>query len=344
MNPTGSIPSKQTLTRALTSTRKGVLVTFLLALSLQFGWSQPLELEGSTRAVHDPVIMQQGDRYYLFSTGPGITIRCSDDLLTWELCSAAFFGLPRWIKEHVPAVTDLWAPDIAFHDGRYLLYYSASSFGQNRSAIGLATNTTLDVDSDDYVWEDQGLVIESFPGDNWNAIDPNFVLDREGQPWLAFGSFWSGIKLRRLDPATGKPSDEDPTLYSLARRSPPGAVEAPFIVNRNGHYYLFVSFDQCCRGVDSSYNIRVGRASEITGPYLDRDGVPLLEGGGTLLLAFTERWRGPGHNAILEGEAGDFLVYHAYDAENFGQFFLRIEPLVWGEDGWPTLTRDPSDE
>ncbi|MEZ4607536.1 MAG: family 43 glycosylhydrolase [Deinococcales bacterium] len=97
-----------------------------------------------------------------------------------------FFGRPKWIKDIVPAVTDLWAPDIAKVGERYFLYYSASSFGENRSIIGLATNTTLDPHHPDYKWQDEGMVIASNEGDNWNAIDPNFILDATGKGLVGF--------------------------------------------------------------------------------------------------------------------------------------------------------------
>lgn len=300
------------------------------------------EVDQQIRAVHDPVIAKEGDTYYLFGTGAGIPVRCSEDLNVWELCSRVFFGRPSWHREKIPGVEDIWAPDITYMNDRHHLYYAVSIFGTNRSAIGLATNVTLDPSSSAHEWTDEGVVIESVRSDDWNAIDPNVAFDRDGHPWLSFGSYWSGIKLVRLDLETGKLAEANPTLYPLASRpEPPHAVEAPFLIYREPHYYLFVSFDACCRGVDSTYNIRVGRAEDIIGPYLDRDGVPMLEGGGTILLETTERWRGPGHNAVFESEYGDLLVYHAYDAEFLGSPTLRIDPILWGEDGWPHVTRTP---
>jgi arabinan endo-1,5-alpha-L-arabinosidase len=299
------------------------------------------DLQGDVRHVHDPAIIKQGDTYYLFSTRAGISIRCSDDLRRWKLCGDVFAHLPGWAVKEVPGLRGLWAPDVAYFNGRYHVYYSASTFGSNRSAIGLATNQTLDPASDDYRWVDQGKVIGSSPPDDWNAIDPNVVLDEVGQPWLSFGSFWGGIKLRKLDPATGTLDAKDQNLYSLASRprsaSEPGAVEAPFIVRKNGYYYLFVSFDFCCRGVDSTYNVRVGRSRKVMGPYVDREGKDLREGGGTLVVTGEGRWRGPGHCAVLLEESGDRLVYHAYDARKRGTPTLRIRPLVWDADGWPAL-------
>ena len=299
--------------------------------------AQGLELSGDIQRIHDPAIAEENGKYYIFSTGPGISISCSDDFITWDLCKAVFFGYPKWIKEEVPTVGDLWAPDISFYNGKYQVYYSASSFGQNESAIGLATNTTLDINSPDYKWQDEGLVIKSERGFSWNAIDPNFVLDKNGEPWLVFGSFWTGIKLIKLDAAaTGLRSSDDVALHSLASRKAPGAVEAPFIIYREPYYYLFVSFDQCCKGADSTYNIRFGRSENITGPYEDKKGMEMLYGGGSLLLEGSERWKGPGHNAIIQKDKQDFLVYHAYDAENGGTHQLHIAPLMW-EEGWPFI-------
>ncbi len=150
--------------------------------------------------------------------------------------------------------------------------------------------------------------------------------------------FLGGIKLIPLDPATGKPARRDSPLYALASRprTPEimGSIEGAFILRHDGFYYLFASFDFCCRGVASTYNIRVGRAAAITGPYIDRAGTAMLEGGGTLLLSGSTRWRGPGHNTVYRENNTDWLVYHAYDAEDNGIPRLRIEELTW-DDGWP---------
>jgi arabinan endo-1,5-alpha-L-arabinosidase len=308
-----------------------------LLFSFLFSFAQPLEFQGDYYGVHDPTMLEAEGKYYIFSTGQGLQIRCSDDLVSWDLCKAVFFRFPKWIKEEVPAVGDLWAPDISFFNGKYQVYYSASSFGDNQSAIGLAMNTTLDVDSPDYKWQDEGMVIKSEQGFDWNAIDPNFVVDKNGEPWLTFGSYWSGIKLIKLDKETGRRIEGDTSLISIASRgTPPRAVEAPYIIYREPYYYLFVSFDQCCRGVNSTYNTRVGRSEEITGPYLDKDGIDMRYNGGTLLREGTERWKGPGHSAIFSKDGIDYLVYHAYDAENQGRPTLRLEPITY-QDGWPTL-------
>lgn len=306
---------------------------------------QPSDLQGDIRQVHDPTIARDGDTYYLFSTRAGIAIRCSKDLITWRLCGDVFAHLPAWAVQDVPGVRGLWAPDVSYFNGKYHLYYSVSTFGSNRSSIGLATNQTLDPTSDKYRWQDQGKVIGSYPTDDWNAIDPNIVLDEDGQPWLSFGSFWSGIKLRMIDPLTGKLSSKDGNLYSLASRprakDTPGAIEAPAIIRKANYYYLFVSFDFCCRGADSTYNIRVGRSRRLTGPYTDRSGKPMMEGGGTMVVTGGSRWRGPGHCAILHEKNGDKIVYHAYDASARGASTLRVASLIWDSEGWPTTPKIP---
>jgi arabinan endo-1,5-alpha-L-arabinosidase len=297
--------------------------------------SSALELTGVTFPVHDPTLVKDGAMYYVVSTGQGIPIHCSPDMINWENCGAVFEGYPNWIYQSIPGVTALWAPDLVFWGGQWHLYYAASTFGSNRSAIGLATNVTLDQDRKDYKWVDGGLVITSQPTDNYNTIDPNLVTDQSGQRWLVFGSFWSGIKMRKIDSATGKLDDSDPTLYPLASRPGNTAIEGAYITYRSGYYYLFVSFDFCCRGVDSTYKIMVSRSEKVTGPYLDKDNTPMLDGGGSLVLGSSSRWRGPGHNMVYIENGTYWMVYHAYDAEQGGAPTLRIEALQWDVDGWP---------
>jgi arabinan endo-1,5-alpha-L-arabinosidase len=293
--------------------------------------------ESAIRHVHDPAIIKQGKEYYLFSTGSGIPIRRSADLVNWLRLGRVFPDrLPDWAADAITGARGLWAPDISFYNGLYHLYYSVSTFGSQRSCIGLAVNKTLDPNSPDYSWKDMGMVVESFPDKNdFNAIDADITLDEAGKPWLSFGSFWGGIKLIRLDPKTGKQSPDDKTIYSIAARPVEKAIEGPCIMPRGGWYYLFVSFDFCCRGADSDYKIMVGRSKSITGPYLDRGGRDMREGGGTLLLASDDRWKGPGHNEIFSDGGLDYLVHHAYDPLDHGIPTLLIRPLAWDSEGWP---------
>ena len=334
---------------------------------------QALTLTGEFQGTHDPSIIKQGNTYYVFATGaavhppangssspsapsgaassanlPQLPIRCSPDLHVWRRCGAVFpEGIPKWIQTASPETRELWAPDISFYGGLYHLYYAYSAFGKNTSGIALATNRTLDSTSPEYQWVDQGLVLESKVSDDYNAIDPNLILDEHGGAWLSFGSFWSGIKMRKLDAATGKLSAADSQTYSLATRARPAgeapakpglppdweAVEAPFIFRHGDYYYLFVSWDLCCRGVKSTYHTVMGRSHSVRGPYVDRDGKEMMAGGGTTLLNANSRWAGPGGESLLHDASGDLIVFHAYDARN-GRPALQISTLTW-KDGWP---------
>ncbi|MBZ5679882.1 MAG: arabinan endo-1,5-alpha-L-arabinosidase [Acidobacteriia bacterium] len=312
-----------------------------------------LALEGDVQGTHDPSIIREGDTWYLFATVTGkdpqgqLPIRCSKDLHRWKNCGFVFSQIPDWIKKESPETKDLWAPDISYFDGTYHLYYAFSIFGKNTSGIALLTNKTLDPQSPNYRWKDEGLVLRSVSSDDFNAIDPNLILDERGGAWLAFGSFWSGIKMRRIDAKTGKLDPQDTKLYSLASRArvpdagprrpdlPPDsqAIEAPFIVRHDGSYYLFVSFDLCCRGTKSDYKTMVGRSRAVTGPYVDANAKPMLQGGGTLMLSGNQHWVGPGGESILQQKDGDIIVFHAYDAQS-GRPSLQISTIEWS-DGWP---------
>lgn len=302
-------------------------------------------LSGDISPVHDPAIIKAGDTYHLFVTGHVgsktgiIPWRTSTDLVNWHYRGPVFSTLPQWAAETIPGTRGLWAPDISFSNGEYRLYYSVSTFGKNRSAIGLAATPTLDTSDPRFGWTDRGVVIESGGEVDFNAIDPNVITDRDGRQWMAFGSFWGGIKMVELEPATGKRKPADSKVHSLAKRPSPGAVEAPFLIERGGYYYLFASYDFCCRGVNSTYYTVVGRSTNILGPYVDREGKSMLDGGGSVVLHADQdpakRWRGPGHIAILREKEQDYIVYHAYDAQANGKPALRIQPLEWTADGWP---------
>lgn len=295
---------------------------------------------GDVVGVTDPSVIQQGDAYYVFSSGRGVPILRSTDLTHWQAIGQVFPATPAWAQARVPRAQSIWAPDISYFGGEYHLYYAVSQYGTNRSVIGMATNRTLDPASPDYAWVDHGKVIASRPGrSSWNAIDPQVTFDDDGQPWLVFGSQWSGIKLVPLDPATGRPlrSEGHLTLKSLAHRPHAKPIEAPFIVHHGGEYYLFVSFDLCCMGAASTYKIMVGRSSRLGGPYVDKSGRPMSRGGGSLVLKGQGRYRGPGHNAVLTTGDQSFLFYHTYDALNGGLPRLQARPLTWDADGWPVV-------
>jgi arabinan endo-1,5-alpha-L-arabinosidase len=308
--------------------------------------------------IHDPVMIRQDGTYYIFATGPGIAVWSSRDRVHWRHESPVFAPPPVWTVEAVPTFSGhLWAPDISYHDGKYYLYYAVSAFGKNTSCIGVATSATLDPRAPNFKWEDHGKVIQSVPGvTNWNAIDPNLIAADDGTPFMAFGSFWDGIKLVKLTPDrlhVAEPLDHLPTIASrkhdpaaLNPPAPPGhppdaggnAIEAPFIFKHDGRYYLFASIDYCCRGAKSDYKMIIGRANAIAGPYIDRAGVPLARGGGTILLAGDAKWYGVGHNAVCTFDGVDYLIFHGYDAsDEHGRAKLRIEKLQWDNAGWPTV-------
>lgn len=324
------------------STRRG------LALALTLFAVLALSASARQVSIHDPVMAKEGGTFYLFSTGPGITFYSSTDLKTWKLRGRVFPGDPAWAKQVAPSFNGhIWAPDIVHRDGKYHLYYSVSAFGRNTSAIGLTVNRTLDPDSPEYRWEDQGIVVRSVPNrDLWNAIDPAVITDANGTSWMSFGSFWGGLKLVKLAP-DGKAVAEPQEWYSLAKRerpallddadAGPAEIEAPFIFHRGGYYYLFVSWDKCCRGKDSTYKMMVGRAKEVTGPYLDRTGKSLAQGGGTLLLAGDPDWAGVGHNSVYTFDGKDYLVFHAYETADNGLQKLKIAELSWDSADWPVV-------
>ncbi|MET0592277.1 MAG: arabinan endo-1,5-alpha-L-arabinosidase [Polyangiaceae bacterium] len=287
--------------------------------------------------VHDPAVIWDGARYTLFATGGTLGIRNSNNLLQWSNAGNVFSAVPAWIKTALGSDPEgLWAPDIAFFNGKYHLYYAGSTFGSNHSVIGLATNVTLDRASASYAWVDEGVVIESVSSNNYNAIDPNIAFDETGAPWMSFGSFWDGIKMRKLDPATGKPSASDTTLYSLASRGG-GAIEAPSIISNGGYYYLFVSFDACCKGTSSTYRSMVGRSTSITGPYVDRAGAQMMKGAAEELLKSTGRYIGPGGGMAYRDGSLFFYAYHYYDSQDGGKSKLSIRPISFDVDGWPKL-------
>ncbi len=283
-----------------------------------------------------------GKGYYVFATGAGLPFYHSLDLVHWRRAGRVFpRAVPAWAKEKIPKTRGIWAPHIERIRGRYYLYYSCSTFGKQRSVIGLAVNQTIDPADSRYRWEDRGKVISSHPGDSFNAIDPATFVDRDGSVYLFWGSFWSGIKAIELDPESGKPRAGASRVDVVDRRTPPNAVEAPFVIFRDGFYYLFVSFDSCCDGAKSTYRVMVGRSDAVLGPYVDARGRALLEGGATLVLASSARWRGPGHNSILREKSRDWLVHHTYDMEHLELHrILQIRPLWWGKDGWP-VTGEP---
>ncbi|MFB6392848.1 arabinan endo-1,5-alpha-L-arabinosidase [Polymorphospora lycopeni] len=276
---------------------------------------------------HDPTMVKTpAGTYIVAQTGDNITLTTSTDRTVFRAAGAVFPGGAPWTRAYTGGSARLWAPDISYHNGQYYLYYSASTFGENRSAIFLATSPTGASGS----WTNRGLVIESRTSDNFNAIDPNLIVDDNGRWWLNFGSFWSGLQQIALNPSTGLRADS--SIRLIAGRNG-GAIEAPHMFKRGPYYYLWVSFDRCCQGAASTYRIMVGRSTSPNGPFVDRNGTRLTSGGGTQVLAGHGSIHGPGHQAVIADTDADVLVYHYY--ANNGASRLGINLLGYDSAGWP---------
>lgn len=330
------------------------LRSFVFAL---LGFAIGAQVQAQSIIVHDPVMIRQNNTYYVFCTGMGISVFSSQDMKTWKTEAAVFAKAPQWAVDAIPTFKGhIWAPDISLFKNEYYLYYSVSAFGKNTSCIGLATNKTLNPTDPEFKWIDHGKVIQSIPGEtNWNAIDPNLILDGDGSPYLAFGSFWDGIKMVKLSPDAKSVADDISKIPTIASRktssnsaNPPSvdnnpvdaggnAIEAPFIFRKGNYYYLFASIDYCCKGVNSTYKMIVGRSEKLTGSYTDRTGKSMALGGGTILLAGDKNWYGVGHNAVVSFDGSDYLVFHGYDAHDEGKPKLNIRKLNWDKDGWPVV-------
>jgi arabinan endo-1,5-alpha-L-arabinosidase len=289
----------------------------------------PGKVSGSTFA-HDPTVVKMPSGGYLMAiTAPGITLKTSTDRTNWRDAGLVWNNANApWTQPYTGKTNEnLWAPDLSYHNGKYYLYYSASTFGSRKSAIFLATSTTGAAGS----WTNHGVVVETNAKSAYNAIDPNLVVDAAGKWWLTFGSFGNGIKMISINPSTGLRSGSN--MVDLAARGSSGAIEAPVIVRHDNYYYLWVSFDYCCKAAASTYNIRVGRSTNIQGPYLDRNGVAMTQGGGSVVMATHGAIRGPGHNTVFTDTDGDVLVYHYY-RQSDGEAQLGINLLRY-DNGWP---------
>ena len=317
--------------------------------------AQPLQ---TNPPVHDPVMFRQDSTYYVYCTGRGISVWSSTDRVHWKHEAPVFAQAPQWTSNAIPGFKNfMWAPDISYYKGLYYLYYAVSVFGKNTSCIGLATSKTLHTNDTAYHWTDRGLIIQSFPGKtNWNAIDPNLITDKDGTPYLFFGSFWDGLKVARLSKDRMHIDDDLNNLPTVAsRKTAPGAslpavddnppdaggnaIEAPFVFRKGNYFYLFASIDYCCKGPKSTYKMIVGRSTRIKGPYVDKNNIPMAKGGGSLVLAGDSNWYGVGHNAVCTFDGTDYLIFHGYDAADNGRSKLRVEKLDWDAQGWPFVVK-----
>jgi arabinan endo-1,5-alpha-L-arabinosidase len=295
-------------------------------------YPNPNTVSGST-GVHDPTVVRASNgTYVLVGTGNNLPIKTSTNRVSWTDAGSVWPNGASWTRSYTGGGASLWAPDISYRNGQFYLYYSASTFGSQNSAIFLATSSTGASGS----WTNRGMIISSSGSVNYNAIDPNLIVDASGQWWLSFGSFWTGIKMIRLNANSGTRSTTDAAIRSVAQRTGGyTSVEAPFIYRHGSYYYLFVSFDLCCRGASSTYRIMVGRSTSVTGPYTARNGVAMNSGGATEILAGHGSIHGPGHQAVIN-DGQDRLFYHYY-ADN-GASRLGINSLGWDSAGWPFVS------
>ena len=322
----------------------------IVVASFICGWSQAEEsakgipggplAETASRGVtaRDPsTIVKEGNTYWCFYTGKGTPSLHSKDLVTWKPGPRVFGKAPEWISKEVPKNDGVyWAPDLLKVGDQYLLYYSVSSFGAMHSAIGLATNPTLDPEDPAFRWTDHGPVVQSREGSDFNTIDPSVFQDEDGKLWMSFGSQWSGLKLVELDPKTGKRSKPDEPMTPIAAGQ---SIEAPWIYKRKGFYYLFLNRGNCCAGDKSTYHIKVGRSEDIKGPYVAKDGSFMIDGGGTMVLDMKiGPLTGPGHAGIVEKDGKSWFSCH-FEADDRmgGKATLGVMPITWSEDGWPEV-------
>lgn len=291
----------------------------------------------------DPLRSGEGTRHLL-------PVSRSADLVTWEHVGDAFTEatLPTWADTDPAHPAALWAPDIRYVDGEYRLYYVVTETtvapGAGDSAIGVATAPTPTGP-----WTDAGApVVDPRPGGSgtpddflW-TYDPTHVVGPDGTEHLFYGSYYGGLWVTELD-GTGTRAVGEPVQVAVDNK-----FEGAYVVQRGGYWFLFASRANCCAGPTTGYSVQVGRSASITGPYVDRDGVPLLasRAGGTPVLAPNgNAWVGTGHNAVVTDLAGrDWIVYHAIDREQpyldgtdgINRRPMLLDRLDW-VDGWPVV-------
>lgn len=288
---------------------------------------------------HDPAaLVKDGSRYYHFTTGTGVWYSTSTNLINWTPGPSTVFPSgqwPSWINSAVPGFGgNFWAPDVIYMNGYYWLYYCASTFGSSRSAIGVTRSTSLQNPN----WQDQGVVVQSNGSSGaFNAIDPALFRDTNGNVYMSYGSWFGGIAIIRINPATGKMMSSTNTTKIAGGGG--ASWEAPYIVREGSYYYLFVNRGNCCQGVNSTYRIVVGRSTSVTGPYLNQSGGNLNSSDGTNVLTSSGKYIGPGHFGLFRENGCNYVSTHYYDGNNNGNPKLDILRMTLSN-GWPVLTRN----
>lgn len=287
---------------------------------------------------HDPsTTFFENGKYYNFSTGHGIQVLSSTDLKDWKLEHSIFEkdNFPKWILDFVPNFKGhFWAPDLVFMNGYYYLYYSCSTFGAATSAIGIVRNRSLDSTNINFKWEDLGLFVKSSKREDFNAIDPGLNRDSDKKVYLTYGSFHGGIGLCEVDTVSGKPKSDIKKVAGGAGSD----WEAPYIIKNGKEYFLFANNGACCKSLNSTYYIVVGKSKNIFGPYLDKEGRDLTAGGGTIVKRSESNILGPGHVGIVNGGPKGLIGTHYYDATDKGISKIIFWNLKFKK-GWPVFSQ-----
>lgn len=269
--------------------------------------------------IHDPsTIMLCDGKYYTFGTGGGGLI--SEDGWIWHGGAERPGGGV--------------APDVILIGDRYYMTYAKGGGGLgggHASNVYVMWTKTLDPKSPDFGFKDETIVARSDGVEDCDAIDSAFLLDpTDGRLWLTYGTYYGFIRMIELDPKTGKrmPGNEAVDVAI--------DCEATAMMYRDGWYYLLATHGTCCDGPNSTYNIRVGRSKNVTGPYVDNMGIPMLKGGGKLVVAANGHLIGAGHFGLLDLGDGvqKFSCHYEADLLKSGYSVLSIQPLLW-KDGWP---------
>jgi len=269
--------------------------------------------------IHDPSTLAECDgKYYTFGTGGGGII--SDDGWSWHSGADRPGGGA--------------APDMLKIGDRYLCIYGATGGGLGGGHSGRILtmwNKTLDPKSPDFKWSTAVEVCASDGMEDQDAIDPGLLLDpTTGRLWASYGTYFGTIRLIELDPKTG--------FRVSGNKEKDIAIdcEASDLIYRNGWYYLLGTHGTCCDGVNSTYNIVVGRAKSVQGPYIDNVGRDMYHGGGKMVIAAGDRKTGAGHfgRTIIDDGIEVMSFHWEADMDQGGSSVLAIHPLLWKND-WP---------
>jgi arabinan endo-1,5-alpha-L-arabinosidase len=275
----------------------------------------------------DPTILKANDGYfYLYATEDirNIPIHRSKDLINWELVGTAFTDNTRPTFEPKGG---LWAPDINYINGKYVLYYSMSVWGGEQTCgIGAAIS-----DNPYGPFTDQGKLFRSNEIGVQNSID-QFYIEEESKKYLFWGSFRGIFAIELTDDGLFvKPGAEKQQIAGTA-------YEGVYIHKRNGFYYLFASIGSCCEGLKSTYTTVVGRSNNLFGPYNDKQGRSMMENNHEILIQKNDKFVGTGHNSeiVTDNKGQDWILYHAVSVNNPKGRVLMLDQILWNND-WPIV-------